>query len=90
MRKLFVVSMALLSLTLAACGGGSSPTAPTPTPTPTPEPAPAPDLVVGSPTVNDSSPAVGATFTLSTTVRNDGAGDAPATTLRGARVHRCN
>ena len=77
-----------LSLVVAvACGGGdsSSPTAPTPTPTPTPEPAPAPDLVVGSPTVNDSSPAVSATFTLSTTVRNDGAGDAPATTLRAYR-----
>ena len=35
--------------------------------------------------MNDSSPAVGATFTLSTTVRNDGAGDAPATTLRAYR-----
>ena len=88
MRKIFVAFMVLLALSFVACGGGdSSPTAPTPTPTPTPtpEPAPAPDLVVGSPTVNDSSPAVGATFTLSTTVRNDGAGDAPATTLRAYR-----
>ena len=32
--------------------------------------------------MNDSSPAVGATFTLSTTVQNDGDGDSPATTLR--------
>ena len=41
-----------------------------------------PDLVVGSPTVDDSSPAVGATFTLSATVRNDGEGSSPDTTLR--------
>ena len=41
-----------------------------------------PDLVVGVPTVNDRSPAAGARFTLSTTVRNDGAGAAAATTLR--------
>ena len=40
-----------------------------------------PDLVVGSPTVDDSSPAVGATFTLSATVRNDGEGASPDTTL---------
>ena len=41
-----------------------------------------PDLVVGSPSVTDDSPAPGATFTLSATVRNDGEGDAAATTLR--------
>ena len=41
-----------------------------------------PDLVVGSPTVNDSGPVAGETFTLSATVRNDGDGDSAATTLR--------
>ena len=41
-----------------------------------------PDLVVTSPSVSDSSPAVGATFTLSATVRNDGDGAAAASTLR--------
>ena len=45
-------------------------------------PAPKPDLVVGSPTVDESSPAAGAAFTLSATVRNAGAGEAEATTLR--------
>ena len=41
-----------------------------------------PDLVVASPSVSDASPAAGAAFTLSVTVRNDGDGDAAATTLR--------
>ena len=41
-----------------------------------------PDLVVASPSVSDDSPAAGAAFTLSATVRNDGDGDAAATTLR--------
>ena len=41
-----------------------------------------PDLVVAVPTVNDSGPAAGATFTLSATVRNDGDEAAVATTLR--------
>ena len=45
----------------------------------------APDLEVGSPTVSDSSPATGATFMLSTTVRNAGDGAAAATTLRYRR-----
>ena len=56
-----------------------------PEPEPPPSPPPPqtnPDLVVGSPSVNDSSQTVGATFTLSATVRNDGDGDSPATTLR--------
>ena len=48
-----------------------------------PEPEPKrPDLVVTSPSVNDSGPAAGAQFTLSATVRNDGEGTAAATTLR--------
>ena len=41
-----------------------------------------PDLVVSSPTVSDSGPAAGATFTLSATVRNAGEGESAATTLR--------
>ncbi len=42
----------------------------------------APDLVVQSASVSDASPSAGASFTLSATVRNDGDGDAPTTTLR--------
>ena len=45
-------------------------------------PEPKPDLMVGSPSVSDNGPAAGASFTLSATVRNDGAGDSEATTLR--------
>ena len=41
-----------------------------------------PDLVVGTPSVSDNSPAPGVVFTLSVTVRNDGGGSASATTLR--------
>ena len=43
---------------------------------------PAPDLVVAAPTVDDSGPAAGESFTLSATVKNDGEGAAAATTLR--------
>ena len=39
------------------------------------------DLVVGSPSVTDSSPETGESFTLSATLRNDGDGAAAATTL---------
>ena len=45
-------------------------------------PQTSPDLSVGSPRVSDSSPAPGASFTLSATVNNDGAGDAATTTLQ--------
>ena len=41
-----------------------------------------PDLVVGTPSVTDSTPDAGATFTLSATVRNDGSASSAATTLR--------
>ena len=41
-----------------------------------------PDLVVQSPTVSDSSPAAGASFTLNATVRNQGGGSSGSTTLR--------
>ena len=43
---------------------------------------PAPDLVVGSPSVSNSSPVTGASFTLSATGRNQGSGPSAATTLR--------
>ena len=47
------------------------------------EPAPGePDLAVAAPSVSDSGPTVGATFTLLATVRNDGEGTSAATTLR--------
>ena len=87
LRKIFVAFMVLLSLALSACGGDNkNPIAPTPVPAPTPAPAPtpttAPDLVVDAPTVNDNSPATGAPFTLSATVRNAGDGESAATTLR--------
>ena len=52
-----------------------------PGPEPEPEPERHPDLVVSPPSVSDSGPAAGATFTLSATVRNDGEGAAAATTL---------
>ncbi len=41
-----------------------------------------PDLEVGTPTVDDASPATGGTFTLSATVNNSGDGESAATTLR--------
>ena len=41
-----------------------------------------PDLVVGRPSVSNAGPAVGATFGLTATVKNDGTGSAAATTLR--------
>ena len=45
-------------------------------------PQPKPDLVVGSPSVDDSGPAAGVAFTLNATVENEGGGAAAATTLR--------
>ncbi|MXY77258.1 MAG: hypothetical protein F4Y40_09295, partial [Acidimicrobiia bacterium] len=44
--------------------------------------APAPGLVVDPPTVSDSNPAAGASFTLTATVRNQGDGPSASTTLR--------
>ena len=41
-----------------------------------------PDLVVASPSVSDSGPIVGTSFTLSVTVHNDGDGASGVTTLR--------
>ena len=41
-----------------------------------------PDLVVQSPAVSDASPEPGASITLTATVRNQGAGESAATTLR--------
>ncbi len=42
----------------------------------------APDLVVDTPTVSESAPVVGARFTLSATVRNQGSASSGSTTLR--------
>ena len=47
-----------------------------------PPPQSNPDLVVESPSVSDSGPAAGASFTLSATVRNAGDGASAATMLR--------
>ena len=47
-----------------------------------PPPATTPDLTVGSPSVDDSSPETGESFTLSATVTNSGDAQAAATTLR--------
>ena len=44
--------------------------------------APAPDLVVDTPTVSESAPTAGASFTLNATVRNQGNGSSAFTTLR--------
>ena len=44
--------------------------------------ATAPDLVVNTPTVDDSSPTAGESFTLSATVRNQGNGPSGTATLR--------
>ena len=49
---------------------------------PRPEEGPAPDLVVGAPSVTNFELDVGATFTLSATVTNDGDAASAATTLR--------
>ena len=46
------------------------------------EPQGPPDLVVVSPSVSNSRPVAGATFTLSATVRNDGDAPSPVTALR--------
>ena len=47
-----------------------------------PPPPSTPDLTVGSPSVDDSSPETGGSFTLSATVTNSGDAQAAATTLR--------
>ena len=49
-----------------------------------------PNLVVGSPSVSDSSPAPRARFTLSATVRNTGGGASTSTTLRYYRSTDCD
>ena len=47
-----------------------------------PEPEPGPNLVVSSPSVSNSAPAVGTTFTVSATVRNAGDEASAVTTMR--------
>ena len=59
------------------------PTSPiSPTPPGQSTPGGSPDLIVESPTVSDSSPDAGASFTLSATVRNQGGSRSDYTTLR--------
>ncbi|MCY3681843.1 MAG: hypothetical protein OXH16_10620, partial [Gemmatimonadetes bacterium] len=59
---------------------------PTPPTSPMPPgqgtPGGSPDLIVETPTVSDSSPDAGASFTLSATVRNQGGSRSESTTLR--------
>ena len=65
------------------CSGSVQVTVSAPPPPPPPPPPPSnPDLVVGAPSVTDTSLDAGDSFTLSTTVRNDGDGASAATTLR--------
>ena len=72
----------LAVLGLAACGGGdSSGGASSPPMTITP-PVDRPDLVISSTSVSDDTLTPGQQFTLSVTVRNQGDGQAPPTTLR--------
>ena len=47
-----------------------------------PEPEPGPNLVVSSPSVSNSAPAVGTTFTVSALVRNAGDEASVVTTMR--------
>ena len=81
-----IASIALVAAScvgFAACGGGGTGSRPVPGDQMTIlPPAVSPDLAVGTPSVSDSGPAAGASFTLSATVRNDGDGASPATTLR--------
>ena len=63
------------------CSGSVQVTVSAPPPPPPPPPT-NPDLVVGSPSVTDSSPDTGDSFTLSATVENAGDGASAATTLR--------
>ena len=58
---------------------------PAPSATATPPPPSAPDLVVQSPSVSDNTLTPGQSFTLRATVRNQGEGQAAATTLRWYR-----
>ncbi|MDE0053097.1 MAG: hypothetical protein OXP28_02190 [Gammaproteobacteria bacterium] len=68
-------------LGLSSCGGGGSSGGSGPGVTIRP-PGDRPDLVVGTPSVSESSPDAGASFTLRATVRNSGSGRSAATTLR--------
>ena len=63
------------------CSGSVQVTVSAPPPPPPPPPT-NPDLVVGSPSVTDSSLETGDSFTLSATVENAGDGASAATTLR--------
>ena len=78
------IALVIMACTgLASCGGGgSSPGGGNQVTIMSPPSQGRPDLAVGSPSVSDSGPAVGTSFTLSATVRNDGDAASAATTLR--------
>ena len=78
------IALVIMACTgLASCGGGGSGSGGGNQVMIMPRPSQGrPDLVVASPSVSNGSPAAGASFTLSATVRNDGDGASPATTLR--------
>ena len=78
----FMVLAVMALVGLASCGGGSGPRRGNEVIIKPPPQQGAPDLAVGTPSVSDAGPAAGMGFTLSATVRNDGDGEAPATTLR--------
>ena len=88
-----IMPLALIVMTgagLASCGGGGGGGGTRPVPPGSdaqmminpPRQQDQPDLVVALASVSHNSPAAGASFTLSAAVRNDGAADAGATTLR--------
>ena len=82
-----IAFVVMICIGLAGCGGGDSRPAVGSggdqiTIMPRPPSQDAPDLVVGSPSVDDSGPETSGAFTLSATVSNDGDGESPATTLR--------
>ena len=78
-RPIEVMSLLLLTRTGHMANLSTSPSG---SDTDTTEPVAGPDLVVRSPSVNDSSLSPGQSFRLSATVRNQGTGRSAATTLR--------
>ena len=78
---ILAASLAIAGLSACGGGGGARPSGPGDEVVITP-PATMADLVVQSPSVSDSTPDAGASFTLRATVRNSGSGRSAATTLR--------
>ena len=78
---ILAASLAIAGLSACGGGGGARPSGLDDEVVITP-PATMADLVVQSPSVSDSTPDAGASFTLRATVRNSGSGRSAATTLR--------